>query len=113
SADAVVALARGRIEHIGPTTASEIADFLGLDASLVFASLEALEGRGSVLRGKFVDVAPECSGDANTSVGWCDRRLLARIHRLTLTGLRQQIQPVEPRAYLHFLTRFHHLTAEN
>jgi len=98
SADACVELVRGRIEHGGPTTAAEIATFLGLGEAIVSAALEALEGRGTVLRGDF---------------GWCDRRLLARIHRLTLAGLRQQIQPVEPRAYLHFLTRYHHLLPED
>jgi ATP-dependent Lhr-like helicase len=109
SADAAVALVRGRVEHAGPTTAAEIAGFLGLDEGLVFASLEAIEGRGAVMRGNFFsDLKPADGGEP--PVGWCDRRLLARIHRLTLTGLRQQIQPVEPRAYLHFLTRFHHLT---
>ncbi len=110
SADAAVALVKGRIEHTGPTTAAELAGYLGLDAGLVFAALEALEGRGSVLRGNFVD-GP--SGAGAESVGWCDRRLLARIHRLTLTGLREQIQAVEPRAYLHFLTKFHHLAPQS
>ncbi len=110
SADAAVALVKGRVEHTGPTTAAELAEYLGLDEGLVFASLEALEGRGSALRGNFIE--PATSADT-PPVGWCDRRLLARIHRLTLTGLRQQIQAVEPRHYLHFLTKFHHLTSEN
>ncbi len=114
SADASVALVRGRIEHSGPTTATEIAAFLGLDESLVFAALEAIEGRGSVLRGNFFsgDAAGDSPGE-KPPTGWCDRRLLARIHRLTLSGLRRQIQAVEPRAYLHFLIRHHHLVQEN
>ncbi len=113
SADAVVALVRGRVEHAGPTTAATIAAFLGLDEALVFSALESLEGRGCVLRGNFFSDAPPQENTSDTSqVGWCDRRLLARIHRLTLTGLRQQIQAVEPRAYLHFLARFHHLVPD-
>jgi ATP-dependent Lhr-like helicase len=112
SADATVALVRGRVEHSGPTTAAEIAGFLGLEEGLAFAALEAIEGRGAVMRGNFFSDLKPADGN-EPPVGWCDRRLLARIHRLTLTGLRQQIQPVEPRAYLHFLTRFHHLTKEN
>jgi ATP-dependent Lhr-like helicase len=113
--DAAVALVRGRIEHGGPTTAAQIAAFFDLDESLIAAALEALEGRGSVLRGSFSDrPSPPANGAAEPSeTQWCDRRLLARIHRLTLTGLRQQIQPVEPRAYLHFLAGYHHLLAEN
>jgi ATP-dependent Lhr-like helicase len=115
--DGVVALVRGRIEHIGPTTAERIGQFLGLQASLVAAALEALEGQGTVLRGNFSARAAQATGtdaqDAAKETEWCDRRLLARIHRLTLNGLRQQIQPVDPGAYLHFLARYHHLVPEN
>ncbi len=50
---AITALVGGRIEHIGPATADEIAEFLGLPAANVAASLEALEGQGIVLRGNF------------------------------------------------------------
>lgn len=108
--DAAVALVRGRIEVAGPTTAAELGEFLGLEESFVSATLEALEGRGSVLRGSFTGGA---QNGAETGSEWCDRRLLARIHRLTLSGLRAQIQAVEPRAYLHFLARYHHLAADN
>ena len=52
-------------------------------------------------------------GSSAEHVEWCDRRLLARIHRLTLQGLRQQIQPVEPREFMRFLTRYHHLAPDN
>lgn len=103
--DAWVALVRGRIEHSGPTTAAEIGQFLALAEDFVTPALEALEGQGLVLRGSF----GASNEDGAPSTQWCDRRLLARIHRLTLQGLREQIQPVEPRAFLHFLARYHHL----
>jgi ATP-dependent Lhr-like helicase len=109
-AEAWMALVRGRVEHSGPITAAQIGDFLNLDESFVTASLEALEGQGVVLRGSFTEAV---QNGAATGGEWCDRRLLARIHRLTLRGLRDQIQPVEPRAFLHFLTRHHHLVPEN
>jgi ATP-dependent helicase Lhr and Lhr-like helicase len=113
-AEAGVALVRGRIEFSGPTTAGRIAEFLGLEESLVAAALEALEGQGTVLRGNFSGRAENPADAAeNSTAEWCDRRLLARIHRLTLSGLRQQIQAVEPRAYLHFLARHHHLVPED
>ncbi len=108
--DAWIALVRGRVEHSGPITAAEIAEFLNLEESFATASLEALEGQGAVLRGTFTEAAQTGAAKGGE---WCDRRLLARIHRLTLRGLRDQIQPVEPRAYLHFLTRYHHLVPEN
>jgi ATP-dependent Lhr-like helicase len=66
-----------------------------------------------VLRGNFSGRAQDAADNTSSTTEWCDRRLLARIHRLTISGLRQQIQPVEPRAFLHFLARHHHLVPEN
>ncbi len=107
ASEAWTALARGRVEHSGPTTAAALADFLELDVGAVGAALEALEGQGLVLRGRFTtDAQQQLDRPADE---WCDRRLLARIHRLTLAGLRRQIQPVEPRDFLHFLAGHHHL----
>ena len=125
--DAWLELVRGRIEHCGPVTAAELSEQLDLEEGAVVAALELLEGRGSVLRGQFQTRQPsqaaescsvdESSGDlrdqpspATSASGpqqWCDRRLLARIHRLTLEGLRRRIQPVEPSDFIHFLCRRH------
>jgi len=44
-------------------------------------------------------------------VEWCHRRLLARIHRLTMEGLRKQIQPVGSDVFVRFLTHHHGVTA--
>jgi ATP-dependent Lhr-like helicase len=40
---------------------------------------------------------------------WCDRRLLARIHRLTLGTLRREIQPVTRTQFMRWLLRWQHL----
>jgi ATP-dependent Lhr-like helicase len=105
---AVTTLVRGRIEHAGPTTVERIAQFLAQPLGQVEASLEALEGQGLVLRGNFIQSERAVDAGGNASQ-WCDRRLLARIHRLTLDGLRRQIRPVEPRVYLAFLLGHHRL----
>ena len=97
---ALVDLVRGRVEFAGPTTAEQIAEFYDLNAESVFAALEALEGTGAVLRGRFgVESADVGHAGQKPAAEWCDRRLLARIHRLTLSGLRQRIQAVDPAAY--------------
>lgn len=101
--DAVTGLVRGRVQIAGPTTAAELASALGLDASTIGAALEALEGEGAVMRGSFTPDA------AAGQTQWCDRRLLARIHRLTLDGLRKQIQPVSPQDFWRFLAAHHRL----
>ncbi len=88
-------LVRGRLDVSGPTRAERIAADLGMNVDDVRASLERLESEGFVLRGQF-------SGDSE-GTEWCERRLLARIHRLTLDGLRRQVQPVTPEVLLRFL----------
>ena len=106
--EAITQMVRGRVEHSGPTTADRLAEFLSLPTEQVAASLGALEGQGLVLRGSFSQ-APSAATDGRPTE-WCDRRLLARIHRMTMAGLRAQIRPVEPEVYLAFLARHHRLT---
>src|SRR5438876_1731071 len=94
-ADAIRELVRGRMEVCGPITVRELADTLVLQQSEIDAALLALESEGFVLRGKFHPDASEQE--------WCDRRLLARIHRLTIDRLRAEIQPVSVHDFYRFL----------
>ncbi len=94
---------RGRIQHTGPTTVEELAEQLCLEPSQVESALEALEAEGVSMRGQFT------SPDARE---WCERRLLACIHRLTMEGLRRQIEPVEPTDFMRFLVGHHQLDSE-
>ena len=94
-ADAIRELVRGRMEVAGPVTAGELMALLSLPHSEIDAALLALEAEGFVLRGKFQPDATEQE--------WCDRRLLARIHRLTIDRLRAEIQPVSPQDFYRFL----------
>ena len=109
TSDAVVELLRGRIQHGGPTTADELASHLSLESLHIEAGLHTLEGQGVVLRGQFTESDPE-SERGNTQ--FIDRRLLARIHRLTLSGLRKRIKPVEPADFIRYLVRYHRLNCE-
>jgi ATP-dependent Lhr-like helicase len=93
--NAVRELVRGRIEVIGPVTASSLTSFFQLSANEIEGALLALEAEGFVLRGKFHPDAQETE--------WCDRRLLARIHRLTINRLRAEIQPVSITEFQRFL----------
>jgi ATP-dependent helicase Lhr and Lhr-like helicase len=94
-ADAIRELVRGRMEVCGPITAGQLADALVLRQSEIDVALLALEAEGFVLRGKFHPDAAEQE--------WCDRRLLARIHRLTIDRLRAEIQPVSVHDFYRFL----------
>ena len=88
-------LVRGRLQMCGPVTAGEMADTLAVREPEVEAALLALEAEGFVLRGAFT------SPDAG--VEWCERRLLARIHRHTLNRLRAEIRPVSQADFVRFL----------
>lgn len=100
-----VELVRGIAPHVGPFTADEWAETWGLPLSSVFAACESIEAEGIVLRGHFHD-SDRKDSDGKSPIQWCDRRLLARIHRLTINGLRQQISPVAPDVFMRYLT--HH-----
>jgi ATP-dependent Lhr-like helicase len=104
-ADAIRELLRGRIEISGPTTASALAEFFQLRQSEIDAGLLALEAEGFVLRGKFRPGADEME--------WCDRRLLARIHRLTINRLRAEIQPVSIAEFQRFLAAWQRVDEEH
>jgi len=94
-------LLRGRLELLGPVSAAALAAPLGLEAADVQVALLQLEGDGSVMRGTFT------SPDAGEQ--WCDRRLLARMHRATRDKLRAEFQPVPPAQFMRFLFRWHQL----
>src|SRR3989442_14104900 len=99
--DAIRELVRGRLEVVGPTTAADIADATGLPTIDVDFALAALEHEGFALRGRF------SAGVQGTE--WCERRLLARIHRYTLDRLRREIEPVAAADFLRFLFRWQRL----
>ena len=125
--DALRELVRGRLGGLGPVTASDLAASVGIGGGPVRAALAALENEGFVLRGHFTTDTASGPGAAPRSEGvdappgpasgtepkaepeWCERRLLARIHRYTLARLRREIDPVEPADYMRFLFAWHGL----
>src|SRR5437762_10883585 len=104
-AAASLELLRGRMEVCGAATPNALAETLGLARSEIDVALLGLEAEGFVLRGKFHPHATEQE--------WCDRRLLARIHRLTIDRLRAEIQPVSPQDFYRFLFAWQRADAEH
>ena len=96
---------RGWLESTGPQTETGLTRRFGLPADVVGAALLRLEAEGQVLRGRFTAAArpPE------SEIEWCNRRVLARIHRLTLGRLRREIEPVNARDFMRFLYHWQHL----
>ena len=102
--EALTELVRGRLQAIGPTTAVAIAQTLGVPVSAIEGALTALESEGFVLRGQF--------SAENAGVEWCERRLLARIHRYTIRTLRAEIEPVASADFMRFLLDWQGVTRE-
>jgi ATP-dependent Lhr-like helicase len=100
---ALVEIVRGHLALVGPTTADVLGARLGVRASDVEAALARLEMEGSALRGRFV------IGGTDDTTQWCDRRLLARINRQMLDGLRREIEPVSAADLLRFLFGWQHV----
>ena len=135
--EALLALVMGWMSAVGPTTASQLGDLLGIAASDIEKGLLRMEAAGTVLRGKFTSNAQRVaavpgqplrlrSGQApaavttnsfsmptpssqESEIEWCERRLLARIHRLTVGMLRKQIEPVTAAQFLRWLLRWQHV----
>ncbi len=99
---ALDAAVRGHLALLGPVSASELATRIGVGADAAGASLVRLESRGVAVRGRFEPGAGE---------QFCDRSLLARIHRYTLARLRREIEPTSARVFLRFLVDWQHLGA--
>jgi ATP-dependent Lhr-like helicase len=99
--EAFAEILRGWLESSGPVAVAEMATRLNTDAETISAALIRLETQGQVLRGRFTTGAQ--------AEQWCNRRVLARIHRLTVGSLRREIEPVTAAQYMTFLRRWQHV----
>ncbi|MFM0005215.1 DEAD/DEAH box helicase [Paraburkholderia dipogonis] len=102
--DALLDVLRARLTGFGPLPVGAIAEALKLPAASVEQSLTRLEAEGYVMRGHFTPQAAEEE--------WCERHLLARIHRYTVKRLRREIEPVERHDFMRFLFEWQHLTPD-
>jgi ATP-dependent Lhr-like helicase len=96
---------RGWLESSGPQTQSGLALRFALPPEVMEAALLRLEAEGQILRGRFTAAA----SSQGSEIEWCNRRVLARIHRLTLGRLRREIEPVNARDFMRFLYHWQHL----
>jgi ATP-dependent Lhr-like helicase len=109
--DALLTLVTGWMSHVGPTTATQLGETLGLPAVEISGALLRMEASGAILRGSFSGTAPQTGVPApnEPEIEWCERRLLARIHRLTVATLRKQIEPVTASQFMQWLLRWQHV----
>jgi ATP-dependent Lhr-like helicase len=101
---ALVELLRARLSGFGPQPLAAIAAKLHLPHGAAHIALTRLETEGYVMRGRFTPGAVDEE--------WCERHLLARIHRYTIKRLRREIEPVERQDFMRFLFDWQHLTPD-
>ena len=109
--DALLTLVTGWMAHSGPVTASQLGEVLGIRAAEIEQALLRMEATGTVLRGQFTDGIARRGVSAPQETEWCERRLLARIHRLTVGMLRKQIEPVTAAQFMRWLLRWQHVAS--
>jgi len=97
--DALFACITGWMAHVGPTTAAALSEFLDVALTDIDKIFLRLEASGTILRGRFTE-------GASQETEWCERRLLSRIHRMTLGTLRSQIQPATAAQFMRWLLRW-------
>jgi ATP-dependent Lhr-like helicase len=103
-------LTQGYLQLLGPTTSAHLATLTHLHPRDIHQSLLTMEMQGLALRGVFEHPAPPA--DAPHAIEWCERRILQRIHRLTLGTLRKQVEPVTPAIFMRWLLDWHHLAPQ-
>lgn len=103
--EALTAILRTRLENSGPVRSEALGRVLNIDAGEIEQCLVRLESDGFLLRGRF---SPGADG-----LEWCERRILARIHRLTLNRLRKAIEPVSASGFMRFLLKWQHLDSDH
>ncbi|HEV3038308.1 MAG TPA: DEAD/DEAH box helicase [Candidatus Angelobacter sp.] len=101
--DALKSMITGWLTHLGPVTASGLAKILSLPTTEIEKTLLRIESTGLILRGNF-------EKNGSHEIQWSERRLLARIHRLTLGSLRKQIEPVTAATFMRWLFRWQHVS---
>ena len=99
--DALLEMVRGRLVGLGPVTVATLAASLAVDDGEVETALLRLQSEGYVMQGLFTPAA--------SATQWCERHLLARIHRYTIGRLRREIEPVSRRDFMRFQFDWHHL----
>jgi len=100
--EALSALLTGWLQHSGPVHSRDLARLFSLPEMEISNSLLRIEATGTILRGHFADLRSD-------DIEWCERRLLSRIHRITVGKLRKEIEPVTAAQFMRWLARWQHV----
>ena len=100
---------KGGSRFFGPVTTNEISpNNFSLDPKMVLQAFLSLETQGLLMRGSFERTAATDELDTE----WCERRILQRIHKLTIATRRRQVEPVSPAKFMQWLLGWQHLAPQ-
>ena len=106
--DALRKCVQGWIQILGPVTANQFAKHFLIDPQLVLQAFISLEVQGLLMRGSFEQAA----GGNELEIEWCERRILQRIHKLTIGTRRRQVEPVPPSTFMQWLLGWQHVAPQ-
>ena len=106
--EAIQKLVQGWLQLTGPTTSTNLAAVLNLDPADIYQVFLQMEMQGLLLRGVIEHPATEIPHE----IEWCERRILQRIHRLTLNTLRKQVEAVPPATFMRWLLGWQHIAPQ-
>jgi ATP-dependent Lhr-like helicase len=105
---ATMQIVQGWLQLVGPTTAAQLAGIMRLHPRSINQALLKMEMQGLAMRGVFE--RPKPPEDAPHEIEWCERRILHRIHRLTVRSMRQRVEPVPATTFMRWLLEWHRFT---
>ena len=103
-------LVQGWLQILGPASSAHLAALTHLHPRSVHQAMVAMEMQGLAMRGIFERSKP--ADDAPHEIEWCERRILQRIHRLTLGTLRKQVEPVTAAVFMRWLLDWNHIAPQ-
>ena len=103
-------LTQGWLQLLGPTTAARLGALVQLEPRSILQTLLTMEMQGLAMRGVFEYAKP--ADDAQDEIEWSERRVLQRIHRLTLGTLRKQVEPVTAAVFMRWLLDWQHVAPQ-
>ena len=106
--DALRKCVQGWIQILGPVTANQFANHFLIDPQLVLQAFICLEVQGLLMRGSFEQAAAE----SELEIEWCERRILQRIHKLTIGTRRRKVEPVPPSTFMRWLLGWQHVAPQ-
>ena len=106
--EAMTKCLQGWLQVLGPVTAAQFGCYMSLDAAPVYNALVAMESQGLVMRGRFEHPA----ATSEFEIEWCERRILQRIHKLTVGTRRKQVEAVSPAVFMRWLLGWQHLAPQ-